>query len=139
LLLNRSVLMIVSMDKSIYNLLETAHIKGTVTNLTPTPISIHLNHPGVLVKLNGTKLFWAQPTDFITGGFGASWSESIQLGPGETATIDYLTADWNLVGIQLEGGRPVTRGFIPAGNYSITWRADMQDGFQETATFEFIK
>lgn len=105
MILNGSVFVLLSIDKSVYSPGETVHIKGTATNLTPREVTLLLYHT-ILVH-DDSKVVWAYPDDvlydlagYISGGPREPISVTIR--SGETATIDGLTRDWNMTGIHIE-------------------------------------
>ncbi len=128
---NNSVLSTFSIDKPVYRQDDTAHMKGTFTNLTPKSITLWLYVPGIFVK-NDTKTVWANPEGIIVGGIGPAPETTITLGPRETVTVDELTANWNMTGIHIESGPDPDGGWwagarydkqpVPLGQYKVIWQ-----------------
>jgi hypothetical protein len=107
MLFNGSISLQMSIDKPVYWPGENVHIRVTVTNRSPTEVSLQL-YPSILIYNESEKAIWAYPQiDFYdAAGYpilrGPSTPIPLKLSPTETATIDELTKDWNLTGLHID-------------------------------------
>jgi hypothetical protein len=141
LLLNSSLFLQVSIDKPVYEISETVHVKGSLTNLTPSRIvlqmevpSIRIRNSSTVVTYPGSPSVWMKPEVGILGGLGNTWFDDITVEAGETVTIEMFTADWNMTGIHgehsgLSGVSSAWAAYddhpVPPGLYNATWNARM--------------
>lgn len=139
-LLNGSIFLMLSIDKPTYVLGETVHIRGTLTNLTPNNISLRIwDAATYLIYEKNQKTVWMNPEEFLQAGFVPPPIEYVDLGQGETRSLGWVTADWNITGLD----SPVSEG-----QYHLLWRPwftltnvehKPSEGIEDTITFTITK
>jgi hypothetical protein len=163
LLMNDSLFLMVSMDKSVYMQGETVHFKGTLSNLTPDAATLYLLAPGVRVYSSSHRN--PQPSDShkdepwyyppIIIGMGPPLEAKVTIGAGTTVTLKEFTTDWNMTGIheEISFQSNIASGWIayddhplPPGKYYAEWgtyisssRTNSGNWINQTAAFEIIK
>ena len=108
LLLSNSLLLKTSIDKFAYSPGETMHLKSTLTNLTPQPITVQLIQQ--LGISGGNDTLWIIPEASFPSIYLKAMSpplpkpSTFTLNPKQTITLDGLTRDWNMTGLHVETG-----------------------------------
>jgi hypothetical protein len=132
LLFNEDILVLLSIDKQVYQLGETVQIRATATNLTPNSITFPLDQ-NLLKVVNGTgRTVWVLPERSFVGGLGfpPPSDEPMSLAPGETKRIGrWSSADWNMTGIRpppwLPGETLYEDHVVPEGEYTVVWQIEV--------------
>ncbi len=143
LIFNGTILITYSIDKPTYSIGEIVHIKSTITNLTPNKRFFRLGGHSPMIEVGNSTNGWV----WIYPEFAYAFyvfplpPDYINLSPGETKTIAWMTADWNMKGLHFLPERDVyneyyvpwereglsLKGdfyndyFVSEGQYNITW------------------
>lgn len=122
---NGAVFMTFSIDKPTYSIGETVHMKSTITNLTPNNMSFLIGSSEAMINvLNSTMAgVWGYP-EFLYAFY--AWPlpmVQLDVAAGETKTIPWMTADWNMKGLHQSGGN-VTDYYIPWNNTGLSLKGD---------------
>ncbi len=121
-----TILFALSIDKPSYRLGEIMHIKGSVTNLSPTAnVTLTLGEYQLYVFNSTGGEVWTSPIGFYDGldNLRPMYTREFTLTPLETLKLDYTTADWNFTGLEVTPS--VTARYtgvqVPEGTYTIKW------------------
>lgn len=150
LLYDGTIFVTFSIDKPIYSIGEIVHIKSTITNLSPNNKHFWIgdsSDPMIRVG-NSTHIWtWLYPEFAYAFSFFPLPPSYIELSPGETKTIAWMTSDWNMKGLHHSSGNVMdywlpwnSTGislignfyndyFVSEGQYTVTWTtlADLGD------------
>jgi hypothetical protein len=120
-----------SIDKPTYVLGDVVHIRGTLTNLTPDNMSLTIWEASTGIIYGDEKRVWEYPEGFFQLFLAPPPIEEIDLKPGETISLGWATADWNMTGLHRtikssgERSRVLYDGFpVPEGQYYLTWKPE---------------
>lgn len=121
-----AVLFALSIDRPSYRLGETMHIKGSVTNLSPTTnVTLILGEYQIYVFNSTGGEVWTSPIGFYDGldNLRPMYTREYTLTPEETLELDYATADWNFTGLEVtpKVTASYTGTLVPEGTYIIEW------------------
>lgn len=143
LLLDGTVFVTFSIDKSTYSIGEIVHIKTTISNLSPNNMSFRLGGQGsgTMIEVgNSTNGWvWIYPEfPFVFNNFPLP-PVYFDVLAGETKIIAWMTADWNMKGLHHSSGN-VSEYYLPwnstglslignfyndyfvsEGQYTVTW------------------
>jgi hypothetical protein len=107
-LLNNSLLLKTSIDKLVYSPAGSMRLKGTLTNLTPQPLTVSLMQSIFVTNSEGNNLFWTYPEEFflyvgmtMPSPDTTPFPTTIEIGPNQTVTLDKITRDWNMTGLHV--------------------------------------
>jgi hypothetical protein len=128
LLLNGSIFLMLSIDKPTYVLGDIVHIKGTLTNLTPNNISLSISWDAstTIVYEKEEKPVWVNPEGFFHLFLAPPPMEDVDLKPGETLSLRWVTVDWNMTGLHrsIQSGKSrvvYDDALVPEGQYYLLW------------------
>lgn len=117
-----------SIDKPTYVLGDTVHIKGTLTNLTPNNISLTISEASTtIIHEKEEKAVWMNPEGYYQLFLAPPPMEEVNLKPGETLSLGWTSADWNMTGLHksIQSGRNrvvYDDSPVPEGQYYLSWR-----------------
>lgn len=124
LLLNARVLATLSIDKPVYSQGEIVHTKATLTNITPNDLTLTLESEGVRIENSARQKVWTYPEWEMVNAIAPTPEYDLHLSSGETATIDHMTASWNMTGLHIiatPGDVYYDDHPVPAGQYTLVW------------------